>query len=107
DTAAGRIVEDEEIKSQRAAEHPYDEWVRDNAVRLADVPDREHVVHSRASVKRRQRAFGYTEEELKRLLTPMACEGVEPIGAMGSDTPIAVLSSRPRLLFDYFTQMFA
>ncbi|WP_084103934.1 glutamate synthase large subunit [Demequina sp. NBRC 110056] len=107
DTKAGRIVEDEEIKSQLAAEHPYEEWVRDNAVRLADVPDREHVVHSRASVKRRQRAFGYTEEELKKLLAPMAREGVEPLGAMGSDTPIAVLSSRPRLLFDYFTQMFA
>ncbi|WP_297082696.1 glutamate synthase large subunit, partial [uncultured Demequina sp.] len=107
DTAAGRIVEDEEIKSQLAAEHPYEEWVRDNAVRLADVPDREHVVHSQASVKRRQRAFGYTEEELKRLLAPMAREGLEPLGAMGSDTPIAVLSSRPRLLFDYFTQMFA
>ena len=107
DTAAGRIVEDEEIKSQLAAEHPYEEWVRDNAVRLADVPDREHVVHSQASVKRRQRAFGYTEEELKKLLAPMAQAGLEPIGAMGSDTPIAVLSDRPRLLFDYFTQMFA
>ncbi|MFV0633612.1 glutamate synthase large subunit [Demequina sp.] len=107
DTAAGRIIEDEEIKSQLASEHPYAEWVRDNAVRLADVPDREHVVHSRASVKRRQRAFGYTEEELKKLLTPMARDGVEPLGAMGSDTPIAVLSGRPRLLFDYFTQMFA
>ncbi|WP_062134143.1 glutamate synthase large subunit [Demequina aestuarii] len=107
DTAAGRIIEDEEIKSQLAAEHPYQAWVRENAVRLADVPDREHVVHSRASVKRRQRAFGYTEEELKRLLTPMAQQGLEPIGAMGSDTPIAVLSNRPRLLFDYFTQMFA
>ncbi|MFW2514142.1 glutamate synthase large subunit [Demequina sp. SO4-13] len=107
DTAAGRIIEDEEIKSQLAAEHPYEQWVSDNAVRLADVPDREHVVHSRASVKRRQRAFGYTEEELKRLLTPMSVNGLEPIGAMGSDTPIAVLSDRPRLLFDYFTQMFA
>ncbi|MFW7415026.1 glutamate synthase large subunit [Demequina sp. SO4-18] len=107
DTAAGRIIEDEEIKSQLAAEHPYEQWVGDHAVRLADVPDREHVVHSRASVKRRQRAFGYTEEELKRLLTPMSLTGLEPIGAMGSDTPIAVLSDRPRLLFDYFTQMFA
>ncbi len=107
DTGAGRIVEDEEVKSQLSDEHPYEEWVRDNAVRLAEVPEREHVVHSRSSVKRRQRAFGYTDEELKRLLTPMAKEGAEPIGAMGSDTPIAVLSERPRLLFDYFTQMFA
>ncbi|WP_062073288.1 glutamate synthase large subunit [Demequina sediminicola] len=107
DTAAGRIVEDEEIKSRLAAENPYEQWVNENAVRLADVPDREHIVHSQASVKRRQRAFGYTEEELKKLLTPMALTGMEPIGAMGSDTPIAVLSDRPRLLFDYFTQMFA
>jgi len=107
DTAAGRIVEDEEIKSQLAAEHPYETWVEDNAVRLASIPAREHISHSRASVKRRQRAFGYTEEEVKILLTPMAQNAVEPIGAMGSDTPIAVLSERPRLLFDYFTQMFA
>ncbi|MDE0573182.1 glutamate synthase large subunit [Demequina sp. B12] len=107
DTAAGRIIEDEEIKTRLASEHPYEQWVRDNAVRLSEVPDREHIVHSQASVKRRQRAFGYTEEELKKLLTPMALNGAEPIGAMGSDTPIAVLSDRPRLLFDYFTQMFA
>ncbi|WP_062213633.1 glutamate synthase large subunit [Demequina oxidasica] len=107
DTAAGRIVEDEEIKSQLAAEHEYEKWVEENAVRLANVPEREHISHSRASVKRRQRAFGYTEEEVKILLTPMAQNAMEPIGAMGTDTPIAVLSTRPRLLFDYFTQMFA
>ncbi|WP_084078429.1 glutamate synthase large subunit [Demequina sp. NBRC 110057] len=107
DTAAGRIIEDEEIKSHLAAEHPYEQWVADNAVRLSEAPEREHIVHSRASVKRRQRAFGYTEEELKKILAPMAKEGAEPLGAMGSDTPIAVLSDRPRLLFDYFTQMFA
>ncbi|WP_430866851.1 glutamate synthase large subunit [Demequina aurantiaca] len=107
DTAEGRIIEDEEIKSQLAAEHPYESWVEDNAVRLSNVPDREHISHSRASVKRRQRAFGYTEEEVKILLTPMAQNAMEPIGAMGTDTPIAVLSQRPRLLFDYFTQMFA
>jgi glutamate synthase (NADPH/NADH) large chain len=107
DTRAGRIIEDEEIKSQLASEHPYEEWVRDNAVRLSELPEREHIVHSRASVKRRQRAFGYTEEELRILLSPMAMSGVEPLGAMGSDTPVAVLSQRPRLLFDYFTQMFA
>src|SRR5690554_139718 len=107
DTAAGRIVEDDEIKAQLTTEHPYEQWVRDNAIRLAELPAREHVAHSRGSVARRQRAFGYTEEELKRLLTPMALDGVEPLGAMGSDTPIAVLSARPRLLFDYFTQVFA
>jgi glutamate synthase (NADPH/NADH) large chain len=107
DTAAGRIVEDAEIKRQLAAEKPYQEWVAANAVRLHDLPEREHIVHSTHSVNRRQRTFGYTEEELRILLTPMAKTGQEPIGAMGSDTPVAVLSARPRLLFDYFTQMFA
>ncbi|WNM26053.1 glutamate synthase large subunit [Demequina capsici] len=107
DTAGGRIVEDEEIKAQLASEHPYAEWIERYAIRLSEVPDREHISHSSRSVQRRQRAFGYTEEELKILLTPMAATGVEPIGAMGSDTPIAVLSKRPRLLFDYFVQMFA
>ncbi len=107
DTAAGRIVEDDEVKSELAAEHPYAQWVADNAVRLSELPDREHVTHSRASVVRRQRTFGYTEEELKILIEPMAKTAAEPIGAMGSDTPIAVLSNRPKLLFDYFTQIFA
>ena len=107
DTAAGRIVEDDEIKSALAAERPYQEWVDTHTVRLADLPDREHISHSSSSVVRRQRTFGYTEEELKILLEPMARTGYEPIGAMGSDTPIAVLSKRPKLLFDYFTQMFA
>ncbi len=76
-------------------------------MQLRQLPEREHVAHSSASVRRRQRTFGYTEEELKVILTPMAASGGEPLGAMGSDTPVAVLSSRPRLLFDYFTQMFA
>jgi len=107
DTAAGRIVEDEEIKSRLAAEMPYGDWVAEHTVRLADLPEREHIVHSTQSVNRRQRTFGYTEEELKVLLAPMAIAGAEPIGAMGSDTPIAVLSGRQRLLFDYFAQMFA
>ena len=107
DTGRGRIVEDEEIKAQLAAQRPYAQWVRENAVFLEQLPEREHVAHSAASVRRRQRAFGYTEEELKVLLGPMAATGAEPLGAMGSDTPVAVLSRRPRLLFDYFTQMFA
>ncbi len=107
DTAAGRIIEDGEIKSQLAAQNPYGEWLRDNYVQMGELPEREHVRHSGASVKRRQRAFGYTQEELKVLLMPMAQNGIEPIGAMGSDTPIAGISDRPRLLFDYFTQMFA
>ncbi|WP_084618426.1 glutamate synthase large subunit [Jonesia quinghaiensis] len=107
DTEEGRIISDDEVKSQFAASHPYAQWVEENSIRLAELPQREHVTHSSASVERRQRAFGYTHEELKILLTPMSESGAEPLGAMGSDTPIAVLSSRPRLLFDYFTQMFA
>lgn len=107
DTGSGRIVEDDEIKSHLAAQRPYGQWIAEHSVHLDELPEREHVAHSPASVRRRQRAFGYTEEELKVILTPMATNGLEPLGAMGTDTPIAVLSSRPRLLFDYFTQMFA
>ncbi len=107
DTEAGRIVEDDEIKADLAAEHPYDEWLHAGLIHLEDLPEREHVVHTHASVVRRQQAFGYTEEELRVLLGPMARTAVEPIGSMGTDTPIAVLSHRPRLLFDYFSQLFA
>ncbi|ADG74877.1 Glutamate synthase (ferredoxin) [Cellulomonas flavigena DSM 20109] len=107
DTGQGRIVADVEVMAQLAAQRPYAQWVQENAVHLSQLPDREHIAHSAASVRRRQRAFGYTEEELKVLLAPMAQNGAEPLGAMGSDTPVAVLSKRPRLLFDYFTQMFA
>lgn len=107
DTGAGRVVEDDEVKAQLAAQRPYAQWVSEHSVFLDQLPEREHIQHSPASVRRRQRAFGYTEEELKILLAPMAQAGAEPLGAMGSDTPIAVLSARPRLLFDYFTQMFA
>jgi glutamate synthase (NADPH/NADH) large chain len=102
-----RIIEDDEIKASLAAANPYAEWLEAGTVELANLPDREHVVHSPSSVTRRQQTFGYTEEELRVLLTPMARTGAEPIGSMGTDTPIAVLSARPRLLFDYFTQLFA
>ena len=107
DTDRGRIVDDAEIKAELAAEAPYDEWLHAGQLRLADLPEREHVVHTHASVIRRQQTFGYTEEELRILLTPMARAGAEPIGSMGTDTPVAVLSQRPRLLFDYFSQLFA
>ncbi len=107
DTAEGRIKEDDEIKSELAAEHPYDEWLRNGIIHLDDLPDREHVVYTRESILRRQQTFGYTEEEVRILLSPMARTGAEPIGSMGTDTPIAVLSDRSRLLFDYFTQLFA
>jgi glutamate synthase (NADPH/NADH) large chain len=107
DTDEHRIIEDEEIKSGLAAEHPYDEWLHAGLVHLDDIPEREHIIHTHASVTRRQQIFGYTEEELRVLLTPMANTGGEPLGSMGTDTPIAALSEKPRLLFDYFTQLFA
>ena len=107
DTAAGRIVDDAEIKSQLAAEHPYDDWLHAGLLKLPKLPEREHISYSHESVLRRQQTFGYTEEELRILLTPMASAGAEPIGSMGNDTPLAALSVRPRLLFDYFSQLFA
>ncbi len=107
DTAQGRIIEDDEIKRDLAALEPWQEWLDDGRVQLKDLPEREHIVHPIASITRRQRTFGYTEEEVRILLTPMGQNGAEPLGAMGSDTPIAVLSDRPHLLFDYFTQQFA
>ena len=107
DTDEHRIVEDEEVKAELAAEHPYDEWLHAGLIHLDDIPEREHIVHTHASVTRRQQVFGYTEEELRVLLTPMANAGAEPLGSMGTDTPIAALSAKPRLLFDYFSQLFA
>jgi glutamate synthase (NADPH/NADH) large chain len=107
DTESGRIIEDEEIKATVAAANPWWEWVKQNLRSLAELPEREHIVSGAESVELRQRTFGYTDEELKILLAPMATTGAEPLGAMGTDTPIAVLADRPRLLFDYFTQSFA
>ncbi|MFD6044596.1 glutamate synthase large subunit [Streptomyces koyangensis] len=107
DTAEHRIIEDDEIKGTLAAEQPYEEWLETGTIELHDLPEREHIVHTHASVTRRQQTFGYTEEELRVILAPMAKAGAEPIGSMGTDTPIAALSKRPRLLFDYFTQLFA
>ena len=107
DLSEHRIIEDDEIKAELAAEHPYEEWLHAGLIHLDDIPDREHIVHTHASVTRRQQVFGYTEEELRVLLTPMANAGAEPLGSMGTDTPIAALSDKPRLLFDYFAQLFA
>ncbi|NJP44799.1 glutamate synthase large subunit [Actinacidiphila epipremni] len=107
DTVSHRIVEDDEIKAGIAAENPYADWLDAGLIDLGDLPEREHIVHTHASVTRRQQTFGYTEEELRVLLAPMARTGAEPIGSMGTDSPIAALSDRPRLLFDYFTQLFA
>jgi glutamate synthase (NADPH/NADH) large chain len=107
DTVEGRIVEDDEVKAALAAERPYGEWLHAGLIHLEDLPDREHVTHTAESVARRQQTFGYTEEELRVLLAPMARTGAEPIGSMGTDSPVAVLSDKPRLLFDYFAQSFA
>ena len=107
DTALGRIVDDEEIKSALAGARPYDEWLHAGLLEVASLPPREHVVQPHESVLRRQLTFGYTEEELRILLAPMAAKGAEPIGSMGTDTPVAALSQRPRLLYDYFAQLFA
>jgi glutamate synthase (NADPH/NADH) large chain len=107
DIEAGRIIEDDEIKDQLADAAPYGEWLKAGVKKLADLPAREHIVYPHSSVMRRQRAFGYTEEEIRILLTPMARAGMEALGSMGTDTPIAALSNKPRLIFDYFTQLFA
>ena len=106
DLAEHRLINDDEIKSTLASAEPYGDWIAER-LELSDLPERQHVVHSHASVTRRQQVFGFTHEELKMIVAPMAQTGAEPIGSMGSDTPLAVLSDRPRLLFDYFIQLFA
>jgi glutamate synthase (NADPH/NADH) large chain len=107
DTEAGRIIGDEELKKELADEHPYGEWLHLGMVHLDDLPERFLLTPQHSSVVKHQRLFGWTTEELKILLGPMARTGNEPIGSMGTDTPIAVLSDRSRLLFDYFKQLFA
>ncbi|MEO7125931.1 MAG: glutamate synthase large subunit [Nakamurella sp.] len=107
DTAQGRIVPDEEIKADLARENAYQDWVQAGLIRLKDLPDRQGAVPNHLDVLRRQQLYGYTEEDLRILLTPMATTGGEAIGSMGDDTPRAALSHRPRMLFDYFTQLFA
>ena len=107
DTAAGRIVDDNEVKASLAAERPYQEWLDEGLVQMADLPPRDMLTPQHASVVRHQRLFGVTAEDLRSILAPMATAGAEAIGSMGTDTPPAVLSERPRLLFDYFSQLFA
>lgn len=107
DTEEGRFITDSEVKHELAHMKPWQDWLNSSQINLRDLPEREHISHTRASVVRRQRTFGYTEEDLKMLLGPMATNGVEPIGAMGNDAPVAVLNDRPRAVFDYFTQAFA
>ncbi len=107
DTAAGRFVADDEFKAELAAAHPYGEWLHAGLLDLKTLPDRVRAQPNHESVVRRQVAFGYTEEDLRILLTPMAASGIEPLGSMGTDTPAAVLSQRARLLYDYFVELFA
>ena len=107
DTAQGRIIDDEEVKHDLATDHPYEDWLHAGLLHIDDLPARDHQVWGHQSVLRRERVFGYTLEDLKLLVMPMAKTGQEALGSMGTDTPIAVLSDRPRMLFDYFTQLFA
>jgi glutamate synthase (NADPH/NADH) large chain len=107
DTAQGRIISDEEIKTELAAEHPYAEWLDSEQFPLDALPQGPYIRMPHHRVVLRQQAFGYTYEELNLLVEPMARTGAEPLGSMGSDTPIAVLSARPRMLYDYFQQLFA
>ena len=113
DTTEGRIVRDEEIKTKLASARPYQRWLEENQIDLDDLPA--HELESSAStaqnssevLSQSQLCFGYTHEELRMLVAPMALNGKEPVGSMGTDTPVAVLSNRSRLLFDYFQQLFA
>jgi glutamate synthase (NADPH/NADH) large chain len=108
DTQQGRIVEDEELKHQLANEHPYEQWLKDNLITLESIPPPQITTESdHSTVLTRQQAFGYTNEDLYLLLAPMALDGNEAVGSMGTDTPLAVLSERPQLLYNYFKQLFA
>jgi glutamate synthase (ferredoxin) len=108
DTQQQRIITDEELKEGLARAQPYRQWLDENTVHLDELPDPPYVHTTNTStVLLRQRAFGYTNEDLRLLLQPMAAEGHEAVGSMGTDTPLAVLSSRPQLLYNYFKQLFA
>jgi len=108
DTEEGRIVSDRELKQRLYGRNPYQLWIKENQVTLDQLPDppREHGTDETTLIGR-QRSFGYTEEDVKTILGPMAEKGEEPIGSMGADTPLACLSDRPQLLFNYFKQLFA
>src|SRR5690242_14603789 len=107
DTASGRIVEDEEVKAALAAEHPYEDWLHACLIHLDDLPDRRREPAGHGALTTAQQLFGYTEEELRVIIGPMAGSGAEPIGSMGDDTPLAGLTGRRGLEFDYFPQLFA
>jgi glutamate synthase (ferredoxin) len=109
DMEQGRIIADEEIKAKIATEQPYRDWINQNMVELANLKDPVETSDGASTdgLVQLQTAFGYTFEDLRLLLTPMARDGVEAVGSMGTDTPLAVLSDRPKLLYDYFQQLFA
>ncbi|HKQ80648.1 MAG TPA: glutamate synthase large subunit [Steroidobacteraceae bacterium] len=108
DTVQGRIVDDEEIKHAIATERPYQQWLDEYQIHLNDLPAAPEVpAPDHDTLLQRQIAFGYTFEDERIVLAPMARDGVEAVGSMGNDTPLAVLSSKPRLLYDYFKQLFA
>src|ERR1700722_744192 len=107
DTTQGRIVDDEEIKAELAAGQPYQEWLDNGLVALEELPQGPYVRMPHHRIVLRQLVFGFTYEELSVLVAPMARTGAEPLGSMGTDTPVAVLSQRARMLYDYFQQLFA
>jgi glutamate synthase (NADPH) large chain len=108
DTKEGRIVSDEEIKQKIVTEKPYRQWLNENMIRLEDLPEIPVVNQtSEYSITTCQKAFGYTQEDLKMIVLPMAKNGIEPLGSMGNDAPLAVLSNKPQLLYGYFKQLFA
>ena len=108
DTKQGRIIDDVEIKKQFVEENPYQDWLKNNLVPLENLPSPRQIHGSdKDTLLQRQQAFGYTHEELRILMAPMATNGLEPVGSMGTDAALAVLSNRPRLLYDYFKQLFA
>ncbi|MBF0532381.1 MAG: glutamate synthase large subunit [Candidatus Omnitrophica bacterium] len=108
DTREGRIIDDAELKKDYASRQPYGEWIKDNVVDLDALPDPEQYPGYEAkTILERQRAFGYTIEDLKVVFHPMVTSGIEATGSMGNDTPLAVLSKRPQLLYNYFKQLFA
>jgi len=108
DTVEGRIISDKEIKEKLASRQPYAEWVKDNQITIDQLPEPSRMHYPDAeTLLRRQRAFGYSDEDLRMILGPMAAKGEEPIGSMGTDTPLACLSDKPQSLFNYFKQLFA
>ncbi|WP_336129571.1 glutamate synthase large subunit [Mesoflavibacter sp. CH_XMU1422-2] len=108
DMNQGRIINDEEIKADIVTKHPYKKWLDKNLVHLADIPAKKGPIkHKEDALDKRQVVFGYTQEDLNTIIKPMAQLGKEPIGSMGNDTPIAVLSEKPQLIYNYFKQLFA